>query len=326
MYDLETIRRLNEEAVHFAMSVANTNESPSKRLKSMNGGLGPTPVFPLSILGRKLSGGPPSLAYFVSLLQMSESFSGFRKLVMDYMPEYEGEIMVEALDRRAQKFCLLFSQKYFPLRWEALNGELDISDIVSGIPWQPMGFSIECFHEFQQFRPGYILALSLVECPWEGDPYEDGFFGEDIPDDREDGTPGIRIPLHETVREIIGEQLARLMPPAGFNTDHIRAKTAHTEFDGLADFSDWVHLNTGNAFLDTLGQEIYLNGDMEWGEPESNDRLISDWEDALYIISKVHKMALHLEEDPPATFRRLLSLLLENPDLVVPKEQIALPI
>ena len=321
MYDLETMRRLNEEACRFAMSLANTNETPAINVKAMNAGLGPTPVFPLSILAGKLRAGPPSIAYFVQLLEMSDYFLDFRKLIRDYLPKHEMEIMAEDIDKRVQMFSLFFTQEYFPLNEEALSGELDIGQFVSGIPFQPMGFSSEGYHNFQGFRPGYILALSLVECPWDEDPYGDDF-GEDVVEDK-DGVPGMRIPILETVRDMIGERLANLIPGKGFTPQEIHDKTDATEFDGLGQFADWIYVNTNNNWLDTMGESLYLNEEPPW-EPETVEELTVDWEEATDIMSQIHNIALLLEKDPKATFQRLLALLLDNKDLIIPKEQLPL--
>jgi len=338
MYDIETMRRLNEEACRFAMSLSNTNEAPAVNVKAMNAGLGPTPVFPLSILAGKLRAGPPSIAYFVQLLEMSDYFLDFRKLIRDYLPKHEMEIMAEDIDKRVQMFSLFFTQEYFPLNEEALSGELDIGQFVSGIPFQPMGFSSEGYHNFQGFRPGYILALSLVDprhtycrdnlsvstltqCPWDEDPYGDDF-GEDVVEDK-DGVPGIRIPILETVRDMIGARLANLIPGKGFTPQEIHDKTDGTEFDGLGQFADWVSVNSDNALLDTMGESLYLEGGPPW-DSETVEGMTVDWEEATDIISQIHNIALLLEKDPKETFQRLLALLLDNNDLIIPKEQLPL--
>ena len=43
-------------------------------------------------------------------------------------------------------------------------------------------------------------------------------------------------------------------------------------------------------------------------------------------MDKVHQVALHLEQEPETTFRRLMALLLDSKDLIIPKEQLPLPI
>ncbi|MBI2328728.1 MAG: hypothetical protein HYU85_03720, partial [Chloroflexi bacterium] len=121
MYDLETLRRLNEQACLAAAALASSNKPPSIQAEAKTKDIGPPPVFPLSVLARKLMSGPPSLAYFMELLEQGESFAGFRDLVREYLPEHEVNIMAEDLDRRAWRFSQLFSQYYFPLHDNTLS-------------------------------------------------------------------------------------------------------------------------------------------------------------------------------------------------------------
>ena len=180
MYDLETLRVLNEQACLRAVALASSNRPPSVQAEEETKDTGPPPVFPLSVLAHKLMSGPPSLAYFMELLEQGESFIGFRDLIREYLPESEVNIMAEDLDRRAWRFSQLFSRKYFPLHENTLSDEYGIGDLVGGIPFQPLGFSYEGYHAFTGFRQGYILALSLMECRWtEGDPL--GMSGDEEP-------------------------------------------------------------------------------------------------------------------------------------------------
>ena len=72
MYDLETLRRLNEQACLAAAALASSNKPPSVQAEEKIRDVGPPPVFPLSVLARKLMSGPPSLAYFMELLEQGE--------------------------------------------------------------------------------------------------------------------------------------------------------------------------------------------------------------------------------------------------------------
>src|SRR3972149_1581195 len=212
MYDLETLRRLNEQACLAAVALASSNKPPSALAEEKTKYTGPPPVFPLSVLARKLMSGPPSLAYFMALLEQGESFTGFRDLIREYLPEYEVTIMAEDLDRRAWRFSQLFSQYYFPLHDNTLSDEFSMGYLLSGIPFQPLGFSYEGYHASADLRQGYILALALVECNWaEGDP-----LGLSDDEEEADGIPGPRIPILEAVGGIVGEGLVRLIPDKGW--------------------------------------------------------------------------------------------------------------
>src|SRR3989338_5555839 len=133
MYDLEALRRLNEQACLRAAALASSNKPPSVQAEEETKDASPPPVFPLSLLARKLMSGPPSLAYFMELLEQSESFTGFRDLIREYLPEYEVNIMAEELDRRAWRFSHLFSRKYFPLHDSTLSDEFSIGYLLGGI-------------------------------------------------------------------------------------------------------------------------------------------------------------------------------------------------
>jgi hypothetical protein len=64
---------------------------------------------------------------------------------------------------------------------------------------------------------------------------------------------------------------------------------------------------------------------IEWS-PETVDEMTEDWGEACEILEKIHQVALLLEEDSESTFRKLLALLLDRQDLIIPKEQMPLPI
>ena len=321
MYDLETLRRLNEQACLAAAALSSSNKPPSVQAEARTKDTGPPPVFPLSVLARRLMGGPPSLAYFIELLEQGESFTGFRDLVREYLPEYEVNIMAEDLDRRAGRFSQLFSRKYFPLSDDTLSDEFGIGNLLSGIPFQPLGFSYEGYHAFADFRQGYVLALALVECPWdEGDP-----LGLSDDEDEVSGIPGPRIPILEAVSGIVGEGLVRLIPARGWSAAELHEMTDNTEFDGLGLFADWVNRNTGCIHLDTMGESLEMGGLPAW-DADTVDEMTSDWHRATEILDRIHRVALLLEQDPERTFRKLVALLTDNKDMIIPKEQLPLPI
>jgi hypothetical protein len=54
--------------------------------------------------------------------------------------------------------------------------------------------------------------------------------------------------------------------------------------------------------------------------------MTADWHEATEILDGIHRVALLLEQEPERTFRRLMALLTDNKDLVIPKEQLPLPI
>jgi len=319
MYDLEVLRYLNEQAHLRAVALANQDRSPSVQVdERMKADIKPSPVFPLSILARKLLGGPPSLAYFVELLEQGENFMGFRDLVREYLPEHEVNIMAEDLNNRALKFARLFSEKFFPLYGDFMD-DFTIGDLLDGIPTQPLGFSYESYHAFTDFRKGYILALSLVGSPWDEDPL--GMEDEE----EEDMTRGQRVPILDAVSHLLGKGLVNLIPEDGWSAEDLHRMTDGTEFDGLGDFADWVQGTTGFYHLDAQGESLEMGGLIEWGR-ETVDELTDDWHMTIEMLDKFYRLSLLLEEDSEHVFRNLLGLLLDNQDLIIPKEQLPLPL
>ena len=321
MYDLEVLRYLNEQAHLRAVALSSGDRLPSVQVdEKTKADIKPSPVFPLSILARKLLGGPPSLAYFVELLEQGEYYMGFRDLVREYLPEHEVNIMAEDLNNRALKFVQLFSEEFFPLN-ENLRDDFTIGDLLDGIPTQPLGFSYESYHAFMDFRKGYILALSLVGSPWD----EDLLGMEDEEEEEEDMTRGQRVPILDAVIQLVGKGLVNLIPKDGWSAEDLHSMTDDTEFDGLGDFADWVQGSTGFYHLDAQGESLEMGEQIEWGR-ETVDELTYDWHMTTEILDKFHRLSLLLEEDSESVFRKLLGLLLDNQDLIIPKEQLPLPL
>lgn len=315
MYDLEVLRMLNEMAHRRAVALANEVRNPAAPVVEETRVIKPPPVFPLSVLATKLQGGPPSLAYFVELIQQSEWFKDFLDLVREYLPEREVEIMAEDLEERASKFVYYFSKQYFPLREDVFEEGVSIADILGDIPVQLMGFSYSGYHGFMDFRPGYILLLSLITCPWEEDPY----------DEDEDEDEGARVPILAEVGNMVGTGLAGLIQPGGWSPEELHELTDDTEFDGCGEFADWVHGGTGNLLLDTMGEVSEMGDQIEWGR-EAVDDITNEWHYTCEFFDKVNRLALLLEEDPADAFSRLLARLLDKPEMIIPKEQLRLPL
>jgi len=320
MYDLEALRYLNEQAHLRAVALANQDRSPSAPVEEKTKvDIKPPPVFPLSILARKLLGGPPSLAYFIELFEQQDNVLGFRDLVREYLPEYEVNIMAEDLNNRASKFVQFFGEKFFPL-WDDLREEFSIGDLLNGIPTQPLGFSYESYHAFTDFRNGYILALSLITSPWDEDP-----LGLDEEEEEEEEMQGGRVPILEAVGQLVSAGLVHLIPKNGWSAEDLHRMTANTEFEGLGDFADWVQSSTGLYHLDAQGESLETGGLLDWS-PETVDDLTNDWHESSELLDRIHRVALLLEQDSESTFRKLLALLLDNQDLIIPKEQLPLPL
>ena len=86
-------------------------------------------------------------------------------LVQMLLPEYENDIMSAPRRRRVYKFCFYFGKKYYPL---PANMDCPPAEWGNNMPVTLFGLSYKEYHELDM-RPGYLLMLSLVVYPWEGD-------------------------------------------------------------------------------------------------------------------------------------------------------------
>jgi len=106
-------------------------------------------------------------------IDVLESFLG---LIREYLPEHEEEILSEPGGGRVYKFCYLFGKRYFPLPPYA--SDADYGQITSALPVEIMAMSYSAYHDLD-IRRGYLLLLSLVVYPYEGD--ERDLEDDDVP-------------------------------------------------------------------------------------------------------------------------------------------------
>ncbi len=302
MWDLEALARMNQEA-HYRW-VEHSREKARRTIIA----LGPPPVYPLSVLARILMTGPPSLLHLIDMLEDSHVLAEFHDLVRRYLPEQEANIMAQDNERRVVLFDHFFSQKYFPLS-DNLTSECTLGELTCGIPVDLLGFSEEDYHLYTDFRPGYVLMLSVVQCPYE---YDD----EDNPNQ------GMRVPVLESAIELVGKGLVDLIPPNGWEPQDFHRMLDGTEMEAMAHFADWVHAQTGCAILDTTPSELETGeGNIHW---DCADDLTEQWPNVVDIQDKIRTLSIWLEEDLHDRFRQLLAVMLDRKDMVVPKEQLLL--
>jgi hypothetical protein len=257
----------------------------------------------LSMLADMLKAGPPILSEIIGCLEQIETVKEFRELVRMLLPEYESEIMAAARNRRVYKFCYYFGIEYYPL---PANTDCPPADWVCGMPVELLAMSYSAYHELQM-RPGYLLLLSLVIYPYEGDERD---IEEDIPGN------GARVPLLDLVRRIVGEDLISRIPNDGWTAEELHRMTDGTKYDGAGAFADWACSSTGCIVLDSS----YENCDYEEGSGEPTflwtkhnvDILTSEWPKVQEIRGKIDHMVEWLEQDQISRFRELLDFLLKS--------------
>jgi hypothetical protein len=257
----------------------------------------------LSLLADMLKAGPPMLSEIIDCLEQIETVEEFRSLVKMLLPEYESEIMAAPRNRRVYKFCYYFGIEYYPL---PANTDCPPADWVSGMPVELMAMSYSAYHELQM-RPGYLLLLSLIIYPYEGDERD---IEEDIPGN------GARVPLLDLVRRIVGEEIVNRIPKDGWTAEELHRITDGTRYDGAGAFADWACSSTGCVVLDSS----YENCDYEEGSGEPTflwtkhnvDILTEQWPKVQEIRGKIDRMVEWLEAEPIGRFRELLDFLLKS--------------
>ena len=298
MWDLDTLRHLNEQAYLSSLKMVN------KGAESTEAQPRPEPVFPLASLAAKLIVGPPALIRLIDIIEASDSVAEFLSLVRELLPDHEVDIMAAASDSyRIERFCHYFGNQYFPLDdQEAMWEDFTIGDFLHNIPVPLMGFSCNDYEEFNSFRDGFTLLLSMVEGPT-------------IDDDE-------RLPILEEVKRLVGKDLVELIPPKGWSLEDIHRMFEDSQYGGVCAFADWIHQSTGCMQLDANYTEY---GPCGWSTELVND-LTDQWPTVVDLQDKMQNMYVWLEEDMYHNFRKLLRVMLGLEDDSPPKEQMAFPL
>jgi len=156
VWDLDSIIRSNNQAaMDYMMRGLKLEEAQA-----------PMPeAWPLASLSDKLNAGPPLISELINSLEGIDVEAAFLELISVLLPEHEEEIMLEPRNRRVYRFGYLFGKKYYPL---PLNTACGTGALVESMPVELLGMSYSEYHDLSM-RPGYLLLLSLVIYPYEGD-------------------------------------------------------------------------------------------------------------------------------------------------------------
>jgi len=409
MWDLDSIiRQNNQAAIDYMM-----------RGRQLDASQSPQPVaWSLSLLAQKLRVGPPMLSELLKAFTNFDTLDGFLRLIREFLPEHEEEILSEPGGRRVYRFCYLFGKKYFPL--PPYTFEAEYGQIVGAMPIELLAMSYSAYHGLDM-RPGYLLLLSLVPYPYEGDDRDEE--DDDVPfdpfdpmkrtaleaglteiakvpveeskwrpsradiawvkdlvsqlsdggqwiapmgftvikvDDRNievrhaNDTPevrdtvhrtvliaekakinvkvrvgktaeekqgatlmeifsGARVPLLDTVRHIVGEDLVRKISHDGWSPADLHRMTDGTPHDGVGVFADWAHSETGCVILDASYEDCqYVEGMAEpmfrWTR-FNVDTLTEQWPKVQEIRQKIDDTVEWLEANPISRFGELLEFL-----------------
>ena len=153
MWDLDTLHAINERAyVEYKRKQVTT---------------------PLEGLREKLRNArPPSISILLGVFRNFETYNDFVKLVREYLPEREKEILEKPTPHEQMAcFASHFEDRYLPLEPHFRDGmcEDDYYELLHEIPIVVMGFSWEDYHELSDAKLGTQLMSYLFEPPWGDD-------------------------------------------------------------------------------------------------------------------------------------------------------------
>lgn len=167
MWDLQQIIAQNNQAAIGAMMAGQKTEDARS----------PEPeAWSLTVLAEKLRIGPPLLSELMAGFVDIDTMTSFLKLIRMLLPEHEDEIMSEPRNKRVYRFCYLFGKRYYPL--PAWSHDISMKDFADAMPVEIKAMSYSAYHELE-LRPGYLMLLSLVIYPYEGDERDQ--WDDDVP-------------------------------------------------------------------------------------------------------------------------------------------------
>lgn len=265
----------------------------------------PAPL-PLDVLARKLTLGPPSVKVLLDIMDRSESVRMFLDLVREYLPEHEAEMMLLDTEERLALFTRLFDDRYFPLADFGIDDDDPYAYLVHVIPVQLGGMGYEDWHDFEAFREGHTLLLSLVEYPY--------IMME------EKSKIEARVPLLDAVTMTVGKEMVERMPPEGWTPKELHEACDDSPYEGAASFADWACGCTDTYVLDASYEEY---SEEPWSR-EVVDALTEQWPKVQRISDKMFDMSAWLEGSPHVRFEELLDHIIGKLAQKVPKEQLPL--
>ncbi|MDP3062707.1 MAG: hypothetical protein Q8O40_05800 [Chloroflexota bacterium] len=252
-------------------------------------------TLPLSVLAQRLQAAPPSLGALLNLIAGAEGFEDFQKLVREYLPDCEHDILAGQPREQVAAFAQHFRVRYFPLHesmeWGEVEEEYPYSDVLTAIPIRPIGISWDDYHELEAWSTGLQLLMALVS-----DPY----FETGEPDD------GARVALLESCAVKVDELVKRI-PKHGWGPEELHKRLDGTRYAAAALCADWLWHQTDTPWLD-LTYEDMDGGGLDWCR-ENVEWFTQQWPRVEAIEGGIHDLAAWLEEAPEPHFRELLDAI-----------------
>jgi hypothetical protein len=249
----------------------------------------------LTLIARFRSLGLPSLSALISKFGYVEEYEDFIKLIREYLPEYETEILREPPEAgQVAKFCSLFESRYFPLayqfRADFIDEEIGYSDLLMEIPVVIRGATWEDYDQISHdARTGIQLMTYLLENPYQEDDH--------------------RVSLAEACEEHVSRQLIERVPETGIEMTLAHELFNGTRYEPIAKWCDWINQATGNFFLDTDIEVLNSNYPYPEWDKDDVETLTRQWQEAELIDEEISNFAKWLEQDPPAHFQEILDFI-----------------
>jgi len=127
---------------------------------------------------------------------------------------------------------------------------------------------------------------------------------------------GARVPLLDTVRSMVGAEIASPIPAAGWWPKELHRITDGTPYNGVGDFADWVCSETGCVMLDSSYDNVhFIEGETEpifkWTR-RNVVTLTEQWPKVKQIRKNIDNLVGWLEADQINNFRELLDFILKR--------------
>jgi len=281
MFDLDTLHVMNDRAY----------EDYQSRKK---------PTTPLGVLReRLLNARPPSISMLLSAFQNVETYNDFVKLVREYLPEREREILKKPTPHEQMAcFASHFEDRYLPLQpiFKDEECEDNYYELLRDIPVIVMGFGWEDYHELDNARLGCQLMSYLLEPPFEQDSDQ----------------AGERVALVDGFSPEYQREAQRA-PASGITLNAAKRIFQGKKWVGLRNWAEYINMSTNNWFLDT-DEEMRSSMQMTEWDKETVEAMSKEWLKANAFYDKMMEFAAWLEDgkEGPAHFKQTVDFILAH--------------
>lgn len=243
-----------------------------------------------SIASRVLArASPPSINELIAIMERSEEYAEFMRIVHEFVPEVENEVRIQhSVAARIATFAIAFENRYFPLHPMYEDGMAEgYEDLTCYIPIILQSMDWDTYEELAmgEFRPGLTLLAYIIENPWQQ--------GE-----------GERLALAETCAQWVPQHLLQRAPEE-ITREDIHLLLDGTRFESVGIVADILHMQTGNCFFDEDQESVHQGSvDLEWTR-ENVEELTRAWLQAQVIGDKAFKLYEWIDENPPQRFTEI---------------------